>query len=135
MLKAIDSNWIAPIGPDLDAFEEEVAGWTGMPYAVGLSSGTAALHLALVLLGVGPGDEVLVPSLTFVPTANAALFVGARPFFVDSEPSSWCLSPELVRNALEDRARSGKLPKAAMVVDLYGQCADYSQLLPLFSHT
>src|ERR1039458_5017978 len=133
VIRAIVSNWIAPMGPDLDAFEEEVASWTGMPYAVGLSSGTAALHLALVLLGVGPGDEVLVPSMTFVPTANAALYVGARPIFVDSESSSWCLSPDLVREALEDRARSGKLPKAAMVVDLYGQCANYSQLQPLFA--
>ena len=133
VLRAIDSNWIAPVGPDLDAFEEEVAEWTGMPYAVGLSSGTAALHLALVLLGVGPDDEVLVPSMTFVPTANVALYVGARPFFVDSEPSSWCLSPDLVREALEERARFGRLPKAAMVVDLYGQCADYSQLLPLLA--
>src|ERR1022692_1559906 len=133
VIKAIDSNWIAPIGPDLDAFEEEVARWTGMPYAVGLSSGTAALHLALVLLGVGPGDEVLVPTLTFVPTANAALYVGARPIFVDSESSSWCLSPDLVREVLEDRARSGNFPKAAMVVDLYGQCADYLRLLPLFA--
>ena len=133
VLQAIDSNWIAPVGPDLDAFEEEVARWTAMPYAVGLSSGTAALHLALVLLGVGPGDEVLVPSMTFVPTANAALYVGARPFFVDSESSSWCLSPELTSVALEERARSGRLPKAAMVVDLYGQCADYSALLPLFA--
>src|ERR1035437_8043037 len=127
VLRAIDSNWIAPVGPDLDAFEGEVAEWTGRPYAVGLSSGTAALHLALVLLGVGPGDEVLVPSMTFVPTANAALYVGARPFFVDSESSSWCVSPDLVRKALEDRARSGGLPRAAMVVDLYGQCADYSR--------
>ena len=133
VIRAIDSNWIAPLGPDLDAFEEEVASWTGMPYAVGLSSGTAALHLALVLLGVGPGDEVLVPTFTFVPTANAVLYVGARPFFVDSESSSWCLSADLVRVALEDRARSGKLPKAAMVVDLYGQCANYSQLQPLFA--
>lgn len=133
VLQAIDSNWIAPVGPDLDAFEEEVAGWTAMPYAVGLSSGTAALHLALVLLGVGPGDEVLVPSMTFVPTANVALYVGARPFFVDSESSSWCLSPELTAAALKERARMGTLPKAAMVVDLYGQCADYSALLPLFA--
>jgi len=132
VVRAIDTNWIAPIGPDLDAFEEEVAGWTGTKYAVGLSTGTAALHLALVLLGVGPGDEVLVPTMTFVPTANAALYVGARPFFVDSESSSWCLAPHLVQEVLASRARLGTLPKAAFVVDLYGQCADYSRLLPLF---
>lgn len=121
------------MGPDLDAFEDEVAHWTGMPQAVGLSSGTAALHLALVLLGVGPGDEVLVPTMTFVPTANAVLYVGAQPYFVDSESASWCLSPDLVREDLETRARLGRLPEAAMVVDLYGQCADYSRLLPIFS--
>jgi pyridoxal phosphate-dependent aminotransferase EpsN len=133
VLKAIDSNWIAPVGPDLDAFELEIAEWTATPFAIGLTSGTAALHLALVLLDVGPGDEVLVPTMTFVPTANAALYVGATPFFVDSEPSSWCLSPELVRDVLKDRAKKGKLPKAAMTVDLYGQCADYSRLNPIFN--
>jgi dTDP-4-amino-4,6-dideoxygalactose transaminase len=128
---AIRSNWVAPLGPDLDAFEREVATIAGVAHAVGLSSGTAALHLALVLQGVGPGDEVLVPTLTFVPTANVVTYVGARPFFVDSERGSWCLSPELLAVALEARARAGRLPKAAMVVDLYGQCADYAQLLPL----
>jgi len=132
VVEAIRSNWVAPVGPDLDAFESEVASCAGVDHAVGLSSGTAALHLALVLLGVGPGDEVLVPTLTFVPTANVVGYVGATPLFVDSEPGSWCLSPDLVAIALEERARRGRLPKAAITVDLYGQCADYARLLPLF---
>lgn len=133
VLSAIDSNWVAPIGPDLDAFESEIAQWADRPFAVGLSSGTAALHLALSLLGVGHGDEVLVPTLTFVPTASAATYLGARPYFVDVEAESWCLAPDLVAEDLKRRARNGRLPKAAMVVDLYGQCADYAALLPLFA--
>ncbi len=133
IVAAIDSNWVAPIGPDLDAFEAEVAERANRPYGVGLSSGTAALHLALILAGVGPGDEVIVPTLTFVPTANVATYVGAKPVFIDVELDSWCLSPELVAEFLEKRARVGKIPKAAMVVDLYGQCADYGRLLPIFA--
>jgi pyridoxal phosphate-dependent aminotransferase EpsN len=133
VLDAIRSGWVAPVGPDLDAFEVEIAAATGVGHAVGLSSGTAALHLALVLLGVGKGDDVLVPTMTFVPTANVATYVGATPFFVDSERDSGCLSPELVEVALADRARRGRLPKVAMTVDLYGQCADYARLLPLFA--
>ena len=83
LLEAFDSNWIAPLGPDVDAFEAELAARVGAGHAVALSSGTAALHLALLLLGVGPGDEVLVPSFTFVATANAVTYLGARPVFVD----------------------------------------------------
>src|SRR3954454_854073 len=89
LLDAFDSNWIAPLGPHVDAFEREFAEFVGMRSAAALSSGTAALHLALILLGVGPGDDVLVPSLTFVASANAITYVGARPVFVDSERASW----------------------------------------------
>jgi dTDP-4-amino-4,6-dideoxygalactose transaminase len=129
---AIDSNWIAPVGPDLDAFEDEIAAAMGVPRAVGLSSGTAALHLALLELGVGPGDTVLVSTYTFIASANAVTYTGATPLFVDSDRATWQVSPELVEEELALRARLGTLPKAAVVVDLYGQCADYDRLLPVF---
>ncbi len=129
LLDAFDSNWIAPLGPHVDAFERELALKVGVPHAVALSSGTAALHLALIVMGVGPGDEVLTSSLTFAATANAIRYVGAVPVFVDSERSTWNIDPDLVAQALEDRARRGRLPRALVAVDLYGQCADYDRLL------
>jgi len=128
LLDAFDSNWIAPVGPHVDAFENEFAAAVGAPYAVALSSGTAALHLALLLLDVRPGDEVIVPTLTFVASANAVSYAGATPVFVDSSPTTWNLDPALVAALLEDRARQGKTPKALIAVDLYGQCADYEPL-------
>src|SRR5689334_22184868 len=100
LLEAFDSNWIAPLGPHVDAIEAEFAGKLGSANAVALSSGTAALHLALILLGVGPGDTVLVPTLTFAATANAVRYVGAEPVFVDCEATSWNLSPGLLTEAL-----------------------------------
>ncbi|MCA1670696.1 MAG: aminotransferase class I/II-fold pyridoxal phosphate-dependent enzyme [Actinobacteria bacterium] len=129
LLDAFDSNWIAPLGPHVDAFERELAATADRPCAVALSSGTAALHLALRVLEVGPADEVLVPTLTFVATAAAVTYVGARPVFVDSEASSWNIDPELVADSLARRARRGNLPKAVITVDLYGQCADYAPLV------
>ena len=108
LLDAVDSNWIAPLGPHVDAFEQEMAAAVGVGHAVALSSGTAALHLALLLAGVGPGDEVLVPTLTFVATANAAVYRGATPVFVDSEPATWNLDPDLVAEELASRARAGE---------------------------
>ena len=96
LLDAFDSNWIAPLGPDVDAFEREFAERVGVAHAVALSSGTAALHLALLSAGVGPGDDVLVPSFTFVATANAVRYLGARPVFVDSSASTWNIDPDLV---------------------------------------
>ena len=130
---AISSNWLAPVGPDLDAFEREVASVTEVAYAVGLTSGTAALHLALHELGVGPGDTVLVSTFTFASPANAAAYLGATPVFVDSDPETWELSASLVSEELAASEKRGQLPKAAVVVDLYGQCADYDELLPLFA--
>jgi len=100
-----------------------------MGHAVGLASGTAGLHLALHALGVGPGDDVLVSTFTFVATANAVLYTGARPVFVDCEPSSWCIDPDLLLEELADRRRRGTLPKAVVAVDLYGQCADYDRFV------
>ena len=129
LLDAFDSNWIAPLGPHVDAFEREFCETVGVPYAAALSSGTAALHLALLMLGVGPGDEVIVSSFTFAATANAVMYVGATPVFIDSDPVSWNMDPGLLGEELEAAAKRGKLPKAVIVVDLYGQCADYGPIL------
>lgn len=128
LLDAFDSNWIAPLGPHLDAFEKEFAGRVGMPEAVALSSGTAALHLALILLGVGSGDEVLTSTFTFAATANAITYVGATPVFIDSDRDTWNMDPELLDAELRACARRNKMPKAVVVVDLYGQCADYGPI-------
>ena len=129
LLAAFDSNWIAPLGPEVDAFERDLANRVGVRDAAALSSGTAALHLALVLLEVGPGDEVWVATLTFVATANAIRYAGATPVFIDSERESWNMDPALLREALRDASARGALPKALIVVDLYGQCADYEAIL------
>jgi dTDP-4-amino-4,6-dideoxygalactose transaminase len=129
LLEAFDSNWVAPVGPDLDAFEAQVADLVGVRHAVALSSGTAALHLALVAAGVGRGDTVLVPSFTFAATANAVLYLGATPVFLDSTAESWNVDPELVADELRRRARTAKPPRAVITVDMYGQCADYDPLL------
>jgi dTDP-4-amino-4,6-dideoxygalactose transaminase len=131
LLAAFDSNWIAPVGPDIDAFERELGERVGVEHAVALSSGTAALHLGLLLVGVGPGDEVLVPSFTFVATAAAVTYLGASPVFVDCTSSNWTLDPDLVAAELADRARHGRLPAAVVTVDLYGQSAHYDALVPL----
>lgn len=129
LLEAFDSNWVAPVGPDLDAFEAQVADLLGVRHAVALSSGTAALHLALVAAGVRRGDTVLVPSFTFAATANAVMYLGARPIFLDSTPESWNVDPGLVVDELRDLAAAGRLPRAVVTVDMYGQCADYEPLL------
>jgi dTDP-4-amino-4,6-dideoxygalactose transaminase len=131
LLAAFDSNWIAPVGPDIDAFERELADRAGVGHAVALSSGTAALHLGLLLAGVGPGDDVLVPSFTFVASAAAVIYVGAHPVFVDCSPSNWTVDPALVADELSQRARRGRLPAALVTVDLYGQSADYDALCAL----
>ena len=121
---AFASNWIAPLGPHVDAFEAEFARAVGSRHAAALSSGTAALHLALQLAGVRAGDEVLVSSLTFSASVNPIVYLGARPAFIDSEARSWNMDPALLEQALEDRARAGRLPAAVVVVHLYGQSAD-----------
>jgi pyridoxal phosphate-dependent aminotransferase EpsN len=125
----LDSNWVAPVGPQLEAFERELAAKVKVPHALALSSGTAALHLAMHLLGVGPEDEVLCATLTFAATANAIAYQSARPVFVDCDETSWNLHPALVREELAASAARGKLPKAVISVDLYGQCANYEPLL------
>jgi pyridoxal phosphate-dependent aminotransferase EpsN len=118
------NNWIAPIGSHIDAFEEEFCEVTGAGYAAAMSSGTAALHLALKLVGVGYGDEVFCSTLTFPASANPITYLGAKPVFIDSDRTSWNMSPEFLCAALWRRARMGKLPKAVVLVHLYGQSAD-----------
>ena len=129
LLEAFDSNWVAPVGPDLDAFEAQVAEIVGVRHAVALSSGTAALHLALVAAGVRTGDTVLVPSFTFAATANAVMYLGARPVFLDSTTESWNVDPALVTEELKRRCAKGRPPRAVVAVDMYGQCADYEPLV------
>jgi len=129
--EAFESGWIAPLGPHVDAFEEEFAAKVGAKHALALSSGTAAIHLALIHLGVGPGDEVVVSTLTFVASANPVLYQGARPVFVDSERISWNMDPNLLEDLLKRKARLGKLPKAVIVVHLYGQAANMDAILEI----
>lgn len=131
---AFDSNWIAPLGPHVDAFEKEIASYAGVRGALALSSGTAAMHLGLKLLGVSPGDTVFCSTLTFSASANPILYQGASPVFIDSEPQSWNMSPVALKRAFESSEKSGKLPKAVIVVDLYGQSADYDPILDLCEH-
>jgi pyridoxal phosphate-dependent aminotransferase EpsN len=126
---AFATNWITPLGPHVDAFEREFAEVVGADHAVALSSGTAALHLALQLAGVGPGDEVLASTLTFVASVNPIVYLGARPVFIDSEASSWNMDPVLLEETLEQKARAGRLPKAVVVVHLYGQSADLDPIV------
>ncbi len=125
---AIESNWIAPLGPHVDAFEAEIAAATGAHHVLALSSGTAALHLALVVHGIGAGDEVGCSSLTFAASANPIVYSGARPFFVDSA-ESWLMDPALVDEAIVARRRTGGRVRAVIAVDLYGQCCDYDALV------
>ena len=117
---AIDSNWIAPLGPHVDAFESEIADYVGVKQAAALSSGTAGLHLALEMLGVQKGDYVFCSDLTFVASANAIRYLNAIPVFIDAEPTSWNMSPSALEKAFES-----VLPKAVIVTDIYGQSADY----------
>jgi dTDP-4-amino-4,6-dideoxygalactose transaminase len=126
VLRAIDSGWIAPLGPEVDAFERELATVTGRAHGVALSSGTAALHLALLIRGVGEGDRVLVSSLTFSATVNAIHYTGAEPVFVDSRNEDWNMDPELLERALADGPYAACIP-----VDIYGQCASYTAIAAL----
>ena len=128
VLAAMRSGWVAPAGPDLDAFEAEVAERVGVAHAVGLSSGTAALHLALVSWGVRPGDVVPVSTFTFAATVNAIRYVGAEPFFVDCCEETGNMSPALLRNALETLAFAGRNVPAIVPVDMLGKAVDYTAI-------
>jgi dTDP-4-amino-4,6-dideoxygalactose transaminase len=118
------SNWVAPLGPEVEGFERDFSEYCGGLHALALSSGTAALHLALQLAGVGPGDEVLISTLTFVASVSPVGYLGGSPAFIDSEAASWNMDPALLSEALELRARQGRLPRAVVVVHLYGQSAN-----------
>lgn len=129
LLDAFDSGWVAPAGPHLEQFELEVAEAVGVAHGVALSSGTAALHLCLELAGVGDGDQVLVPSFTFAASANPVVYQSAEPVFVDSSPGTWTVDPALVADEIDRAVRQGRSPKAVIAVDIYGQCADYDELV------
>jgi len=128
---AFRSNWIAPLGPHVDGFERELGGYVGGAHAAAVSSGTAAIHLALLLLGVRPGDTVFCSSLTFVGSCNPILYCGANPVFIDSEPQSWNMSPDALEQAFQWARRENKMPRCVVVVNLYGQSADMDALLPV----
>ncbi len=129
--EAFETNWIAPTGPNVDGFEREFCAAIGATHAAALTSGTAALHLALKLAGVGPGDEVFVSTFTFVASVNPILYQGATPRFIDSERTSWNMDPNLLEKALAEAANKGRLPKAVVLVHLYGQSADIDSILSL----
>lgn len=132
--EAFDTNWIAPVGPHIDAFEDEFAAVIGCSHAAALSSGTAALHLALRVIGVEMGDEVFCSTLTFIASANPIIYLGAKPIFVDSDRATWNMNPDLLREELDKRAKIGKLPKAIILVHLYGQSADLTPILEACNH-
>ncbi|WP_294108676.1 aminotransferase class I/II-fold pyridoxal phosphate-dependent enzyme [Sphingomonas sp.] len=129
--EAFRTNWIAPLGPNVDAFERTIADMTGVSHAAALSSGTAAIHLAMVLLGVGAGDTVFCSSFTFAASANPIVYQGAIPVFIDCEDSSWNMCPKALERSLAKAKAQGKLPKAVIVVNLYGQSADMDPILAL----
>jgi dTDP-4-amino-4,6-dideoxygalactose transaminase len=131
VLAALRSGWVAPAGPDLDLFEREIAHRAGVPHAVAVNSGTAALHLAMLGVGAGPGDVVVVPTLTFAATANAVVYTGATPVFADCDPATGNLDAALLAGLLADLDAEGVPVRAVVTVDLYGCCADYGRILPL----
>ncbi|KDE46253.1 aminotransferase class I/II-fold pyridoxal phosphate-dependent enzyme [Geobacillus sp. CAMR5420] len=132
--EAFETNWIAPLGPNVDAFEKELAEYVGSKGAAAVSSGTAAIHLALRLLDVQQGDKVFCSSLTFIASANPILYQGAEPVFIDSEPDTWNMSPLALERAMEEAKKESKLPKAVVVVDLYGQSAKMDEILAICNH-
>ncbi len=125
---AFEVNYISPMGPQLEAFEKQMSEITGFSHCLAVQSGTAAMHLALRLLGVGPGDTVLASTLTFIGSVSPATFLGAKLAFVDSDQTSWNMDPYLLAEALAHMAKRGKLPKAIIPTDIYGQCADYDTI-------
>lgn len=129
ILEAFETNWIAPCGPHVDAFEKEFCDVVGCRHAVAVSSGTAALHLALRLIGVGQDDDVLCSTLTFIGGVSPIVYLGARPVFIDSDPATWNMDPGLLIEELDDRAKNNKLPKAVVITHLYGQGADIDPIL------
>jgi len=129
--EALETNWVAPLGPNVDAFEREMKAYTGARAALATSSGTAAIHLALATLGVTTGDDVFCQSLTFIASTNPIRYVGARPVLIDSEEETWNMSPVALRRALIQAATRGRLPKAVIVVHLYGVAAQIEEIAAL----
>lgn len=130
--EAFENNWIAPLGPNVNGFEEDLANFTTASHVAALSSGTASIHLALVLLGVEPGDEVLCQSMTFAASANPITYLGAKPVFIDSEPITWNLDPFLLKEAIKDRIKkTGKKPKAIIPVHLYGMPCNIAKIMEI----
>ncbi|MGA1823478.1 MAG: DegT/DnrJ/EryC1/StrS family aminotransferase [bacterium] len=131
---AFKTNWIAPIGPNVDAFENEFCESVGCRHAVALVSGTAALHLALQLVGVNSGDEVLCSSMTFIASASSIIYRGGQPVFIDSDRATWNMDPDLLIDVLVSRAKCNKLPKAVVLVHIYGQSADIDPILEICNY-
>lgn len=129
--QAFDDNWIGPLGPHVEAFEAELVRIVGKKRALALSSGTSAIHLALRTLGVERGDTILASTFTFVGSVAPLRDVGAIPWFVDSNEETWNMDPELLADAVEQAAAAGRKPKAAIVVDIVGQCADYDPIMEI----
>ncbi|MFN3952057.1 MAG: DegT/DnrJ/EryC1/StrS family aminotransferase [Thermaurantimonas sp.] len=129
--EAFRTNWIAPLGPHVDGFEEDLQKFTGVNHAAVLSSGTAAIHLALILLGVERGDEVICQSFTFSGSANPIVYQGATPIFIDSEKDTWNMDPQLLEDAIKDRVKRGKKPKAIIPVHLYGMPAKMNEIIAI----
>lgn len=132
--EAFESNYIAPVGPQVDAFEKEFCAKVGVKCGAAVSSGTAALHLALQLIGIQPGDEVWTSTLTFIGSVSPIIYLGAEPVFVDSDRTTWNIDPELLAKELRKRADGGSLPKALVLVHLYGQCADIDSVIEICEH-
>ncbi len=128
VMDALRQNWVGPVGPMIDRFEADFCAHTGFPHCVAVSSGSAAMHLAMQECGVGPGDEVLATTLTFIGSVAPAVHLGAKPVFIDIETATWNMDPQLTADELQAAARRGKLPKAVIPTDLYGQCADLAAL-------
>ena len=129
--EAFDTNWVAPLGPNVNNFEKEVAEYVGAKHASALVSGTSAIHLAIKLLGIKPGDIVFCSSLTFAATCNPIIYEGAEPVFIDAEYKSLNMCPVALRNAFEAYSKKGKLPKAVIVVHLYGQSSDMDKIMDI----
>lgn len=129
--EAFESNWVAPLGPNVSNFEKELCEYTGSKYATALSSGTSAIHLALKCLGVGKGDIVFCSTLTFAATVNPIIYEGAEPVFIDSNYETWNMCHIALEKAFDDAIKNDKLPKAVIIVNLYGQSADYDKLKPI----
>ncbi|MBE9468863.1 MAG: aminotransferase class I/II-fold pyridoxal phosphate-dependent enzyme [Bacteroidetes bacterium] len=131
IIEAFDTNWVAPIGPNINGFEQDLSKYLNVKSVAALTSGTAAIHLALILLGVKSEDEVIAQSFTFSATVNPIVYLGAKPVFIDSEWDTWNMSPELLEKAINDRISKGKKPKAIIIANLYGMPAKLDEILSI----